>query len=230
MVAPFFGFPRLMQREPEDPRHPVHPGWPEYSATVTLRDGARVRLRPLLKSDRPQWQQLRMRNQPQLQPVEPTVQGTWESAHSSGAWARVFQYLRFEAGRGTIIPFVIELDGNFVGQLTLGNIQRGVANECWIGYWVDHAVTGRGVAQAAVALGIDHVFFRVDLHRVTATYLPTNPASGAVLAANGFREEGVLRRNLHIDGQWQDHVSMAIVQDDFIDPAVERLRARGILR
>lgn len=230
MVAPFFGFPRIKLRDAEDPRHPVHPGWPEYTQEIQLIDGGHLRLRPLLKSDCQAWRTLRMANQSYLEPVEPTVSSTWDKAHTKEAWNSTFDYLRMSAGQGSIIPMVIELDGTFAGQLTLGNIQRGVSRECWIGYWVDHRVTGRGVAKAAVALGTDFAFQRVGMHRVTATYLPTNPASGAVLEANGFQQEGVLRRNLHIDGQWQDHIAMAQVEDDFEHSCVERLRSNGGIR
>ena len=89
---------------------------------------------------------------------------------------------------------------------------------------------GRGVATVACALGVDHAFSHVGLHRVTATYLPHNPASGQVLKLNGFREEGYLRRNLHIDGQWRDHHFVALNADDFPTTAVQRLREAGRVR
>ena len=74
---------------------------------------------------------------------------------------------------------------------------------------------------------MDHAFARVGLHRLTATYLPDNPASGKVLEHNGFREEGYLHRNLHIDGQWRDHHLVALNADDFASCAVHRLRQAG---
>lgn len=229
MVVPFLGFPRISVWEPGDPTHRVHPGWPENTQAVTLRCGNTVRLRPLMKRDGESWRQLRLKNQQALQPVEPTVSTTWEDAHSRESWNRTFNYLRYSAGEGSLVPMVIEVDGKFVGQLTVGNILRGVSLEGWIGYWVDGEVTGRGVAKAAVALGTDLAFQRIGLHRLTATYLPANPASGAVLAANGFVEEGLLRRNLHIDGQWQDHILMAQVVDDFERSCVERLRHKSVI-
>ena len=128
-----------------------------------------------------------------------------------------------------MVPLVIEVEGQFVGQITLGNIQHGSIRDCWIGYWVYSAIHGAGVATAATALGVDHAFGRVGLHRVTATYLESNPASGRVLAANGFRHEGYLRRNLHIDGAWQDHHYVALVKEDYASTAVERLRQAGRL-
>ena len=114
-------------------------------------------------------------------------------------------------------------------RVTLGNIQHGAIGECWIGYWVYSRYSGRGIATVACALGVDHAFARVGMHRVTATYLPGNPASGKVLANVGFREEGYLRENLHIDGEWRDHYFVAQNIDDLPGSAVERLAARGRL-
>ncbi len=209
---------------------PPTPGWPERTPNVTLPNGTQLRLRPLASSDGDHWCGARIVDEKWLKPVEPTVQGTWESAHSYAAWRASWLNLKKMAGQGVVVPMVIEADGDFAGQVTLGNIQHGIVSECWIGYWVHSPYMGQGVATAACALGVDHAFARVGMHRVTATYLPYNPASGAVLKANGFREEGYLRRNLHIDGQWRDHHFVALNIDDFNVTAVERLRRAEKLR
>ena len=91
-----------------------------------------------------------------------------------------------------MLPYAIELDGEFCGQLTIGNVTHGALRSAWIGYWVAKAVTGGGVATAALALGLDHGFGAVMLHRIEATVRPENAASRAVLAKAGFREEGLL--------------------------------------
>ena len=209
---------------------PPTPGWPEETPYVTLVDGSRLHLRPLKGSDGADWSETRIVDKQWLAPVEPTVDGTWEDAHSHTAWRNTWLNLKRLAGQGTVVPLVIEVDGAFAGQVTLGNIQHGIVSECWIGYWVHSPFMGRGVATAACALGVDHAFGRVGLHRVTATYLPHNPASGQVLKLNGFREEGYLRRNLHIDGQWRDHHFVALNADDFPTTAVQRLREVGRVR
>ncbi|ALC05331.1 acetyltransferase [Corynebacterium deserti GIMN1.010] len=170
-----------------------------------------------------------MRDREHLKPVEPTVPTSWGEAHSRLAWWDNISYLLKSARKGSIVPMVIELDGRFVGQLTIGNIQHGGISDAWIGYWVSSTVTGRGVASAACALGVDHAFRRIGLHRLTATYLPTNPASGRVLAHSGFREEGYLVRNLHIDGRWMDHHFVALLADEYSITAVERLTRDGRL-
>ncbi|WP_291313502.1 GNAT family N-acetyltransferase [Corynebacterium sp. UBA2622] len=206
---------------------PYHPGWPEATPAVALPDGTHLRLRPLRGADGKQWSEMRVLDEAWLKPVEPTVAGTWRGAHNSAAWRNNWGNLRRMAAEGTVVPLVIEVDGRFAGQVTLGNIQHGVVSECWIGYWVHSAYMGRGVATAACALGTDHAFGRIGLHRVTATFLPENPASGRVLAANGYRVEGYMRRNLHIDGDWRDHHFVALNAEDFPTTAVERLAASG---
>jgi ribosomal-protein-alanine N-acetyltransferase len=70
------------------------------------------------------------------------------------------------------------------------------------------------VATAALALGLDHCFGPVMLHRVEATVRPENAASRAVLAKAGFREEGLLKRYLDVDGAWRDHLLVAITIEE----------------
>ncbi|MCQ4623428.1 GNAT family N-acetyltransferase [Corynebacterium sp. CCUG 70398] len=210
-------------------RHPVHPGWPEPTPTVFIPGENRLRLRPLTIQDGRDWARMRIADEPTLRPVEPTVSGTWREAHSQSAWMSTWTNLRRYAHDGVIVPLVIELDDAFIGQVTLGNIQHGAIGECWIGYWVHSPYSGRGIATVACALGVDHAFARIGMHRVTATYLPDNPASGKVLANAGFREEGFLKENLHIDGRWRDHHFVAQNIDDLPGSAVERLAAQGRL-
>lgn len=230
MLDPLGIAARRLRGPATGPRDLVHPGWPEVTPTVTLPDGGRLRLRPLLRADGRDWRQLRLLDEESLRPVEPTAPSGWEDAHSVAAWRSNLMGLGDAARRGQLVPLVIELDGRFIGQLTLGNIQHGGVSDCWIGYWVHSSATGRGVATAACALGTDHAFRRVGLHRVTATYLPSNPASGRVLELNGYRREGLMRRNLHIDGQWRDHVFVAQTVEDHPDTCVDRLRRQARLR
>lgn len=212
------------------PVHAVHPGWGEYTQTVLLPSGQSLRLRPLAQADGPTWSRLRIADRAILEPVEPTVPGTWGDAHSKSAWRSHFFGLRQAADSGVVVPLVIEVDGEFAGQVTLGNIQQGIVSECWIGYWVARPYQGMGVATAACALGTDHAFRRVRLHRVTATYLPDNQASARVLAANGYQEEGYLRRNLHINGSWRDHILVAITNEDYSTSCLSRLIDAGRVR
>lgn len=216
---------RYIFRQPRPatgPRNPSHPGWMEYTRALIVGDHE-VQLRPLAKTDGDLWSKLRLADAHILEEVEPTVHTPWAAAHSAARWREFYTGVRHAADEGLLVPLAIDVDKQFCGQVTLGSIQRGSASDCWIGYWVSSELYGLGIATAACALGVDHAFARVGVHRVTATYLPVNVASRRVLEKNGFREEGYLRKNLHINGQWQDHYLMAITADDYVDSCTARL-------
>jgi len=94
---------------------------------------------------------------------------------------------------------------------------------------VSAQVAGGGVATAAVALAVDHCFARVGLHRIEATVRPENVRSRRVLAKLGFREEGLLRRYLEVDGDWRDHLVLAVTEEDVLpDGLVARVLRAGL--
>ena len=140
----------------------------------------------------------------------------------------MYSGLRSEARKGRMLPYAIEVDGSFCGQLTIGNVTHGALRSAWIGYWVASAVTGGGVATGALALGLDHCFGPVLLHRVEATVRPENAASRRVLAKVGFREEGLLKRYLDVDGAWRDHLLVAVTAEEIEGSAAAQLVRRGL--
>ncbi|VFA90106.1 Putative ribosomal N-acetyltransferase YdaF [Gordonia paraffinivorans] len=202
------------------------PGWPATLGPLGTSAGA-VTLRPVKIRDARAWSELRIRNQNSLLPWEPTGVGSWAERHQPSSWPPLFAVLKSEAKRGTILPFVIELDGRYVGQLTVGNIQRGAVRTAWIGYWVDEAHSGKGIATAAVALGVDHCFGPVGLHRLDATVQPANEASQKVLKHIGFRQEGLLVRYMDVNKRWRDHLLFALTAEEVVGSAVEALVRSG---
>lgn len=194
----------------------------------TLRVAAGVvRLRPVRMRDGVVWSRIRIGERAHLEPWEPSLGVDWVTRHTASAWPPLCSSLRAEARAGRVLPYSIELDGRFCGQLTIGNVVRGALRSAWIGYWVSKEVTGGGVATGALALGLDHCFGPVGLHRVEATVRPENAASRAVLAKVGFREEGVLRRYLEVDGAWRDHLLMAITVEEVAGSVTSALIADG---
>ena len=189
------------------------PGWPATLGPLHTGAGA-VTLRPVKLRDGKTWSELRIRNQNTLLPWEPTGVGSWAERHQASAWPPLFSVLRAEAKRGTVLPFVVELDGRYVGQLTIGNVQRGAVRSAWIGYWIDSAHFGKGIATAAVALGVDHAFGTVGLHRLEATVQPDNMASQAVLTKVGFRREGLLERYMDVNKRWRDHLLFGLTIEE----------------
>lgn len=186
-----------------------------------------IRLRPVRMRDGAQWSRTRLADRAHLEPWEPSSEGDWTMRHSSAAWPALCSGLRAEARSGRMLPYVIELDGHFCGQLTIGNVTHGALRSAWIGYWVASSATGGGVATGALALGLDHCFGAVRLHRVEATVRPENAASRRVLAKVGFREEGLLRRYLEVDRAWRDHLLVAITAEEVYGSVASTLVRTG---
>jgi [ribosomal protein S5]-alanine N-acetyltransferase len=203
-----------------------HPGWPLDIGPLRVPAGV-VRLRAVRMRDGAQWSRIRLADRTHLEPWEPSTDGDWTIRHTVAAWPTLYSGLRSEARKGRMLPYVIELDGRFCGQLTIGNVTHGALRSAWIGYWVQKAATGGGVATAALALGLDHCFGPVMLHRVEATVRPENAASRAVLAKVGFREEGLLRRYLEVDRAWRDHLLVAITVEEVYGSVTSSLVRTG---
>jgi ribosomal-protein-alanine N-acetyltransferase len=204
----------------------IHPGWPKPVGPLRVRAGL-VRLRPIRLRDAAQWSRLRLGDRAHLEPWEPVAEMNWEVRHAISSWPSICSGLRGEARKGRMLPYAIELDGEFCGQLTIGNITHGALRSAWIGYWVAKAVNGGGVATAALALGLDHGLGPVMLHRIEATVRPENAASRAVLAKVGFREEGLLKRYLEVDGAWRDHLLVALTAEELEGSATSSLVRAG---
>lgn len=157
--------------------------------------------------------QLRLRNREHHQPFEPLRESDYYTLESHKLL--ISQRIN-EAEQDRAYMFgIFLLDGQLVGQITLSNIVRGVAQYGDLGYFMDHAVQSKGHTTAAVKLILEYAFRALALHRVQASILLHNDASRRVLEKSGFQAEGVARRYLKINGEWQDHRTYAILTDDF---------------
>lgn len=123
---------------------------------------------------------------------------------------------------GVGVPFVMEYDGRVAGQLNVWGIARGSLASATIGYWVSERFAGRGVTPTSVALATDFCFTEMHLHRMEICIRPENAASLRVVEKLGFRYEGLRRRYIHIDGDWRDHYSFALVREEVPEGVLER--------
>jgi len=183
--------------------------WPSILTIRTPGEPDRV-MRALRTRDRAEWEHLRIRNRTWLSP--------WEATNPDHLGHVKFRHLvrRYdtEAQAGRMQPFVIEVGGRLVGQMHLFNIAWGSLRSGSAGYWVSQDMAGRGIAPACLAALVDHAFYGLGLHRVEVDIRPENTPSLRVVEKLGFREEGVRRRLLHIDGAWRDHRSFALTTED----------------
>ncbi|MGC4110850.1 MAG: GNAT family protein [Nocardioides sp.] len=189
--------------------------WP-----ATLTHGA-VTIRPIRSRDARVWRAARRRNAAWLQPWDATVPpGGGERAAS---FRSLVARLQRNARQGLGMPFAIEVDGRFAGQVTVNNIVRGSAQFASVGYWLDQDFAGRGAMPTAVALVIDHCFRAAGLHRIEVAIRPENSNSLRVVEKLGIREVGYAPRYLHIDGAWRDHRIFAITVEECPEGMLARL-------
>jgi ribosomal-protein-alanine N-acetyltransferase len=123
---------------------------------------------------------------------------------------------------GVGVPFVMEWDGEVVGQLNVWGIARGSLASATIGYWVSERFAGRNITPIAVALATDVCFRELRIHRMEICIRPENKASLRVVQKLGFRYEGLRRRYIHIDGDWRDHYAFALVREDVYEGVLQR--------
>ena len=186
----------------------LHPGWPARLAWGP------VELTPLRRRDAAEWSGLRMANEAWLRPWEPSSPIPWHIRHSPASYRVMRRAIARRARLGMSVPFAIRVEGRLAGQVTVDNIVRGALRSGYLGYWIDRAVAGRGMASLAVALVCDHAFGPVGLHRVQADIRPENGPSQRLVERLGFQREGLLRRYLDIDGEWRDHISYGLLAED----------------
>lgn len=197
-------------------------GQSRWPVTVSWGD---LRLRPLVRGDRREWDVVRARNREWLDPWEATNPVPGGSPPTFGQFVRSLDQ---QARQGSALPFLItervpgtERSG-LVGQLTVSGIAWGSFLSASLGYWVDHDQAGRGVAPMAVAMATDYCFRGLGLHRMEINIRPENTKSLRVVEKLGFRDEGLRKDFLHIDGRWTDHRSFALTAPEVPEGLVRR--------
>lgn len=110
-------------------------------------------------------------------------------------------------------PFAI-LDGDSIaGTINLFHIVRESLQGGTIGYWIDQARNGRGLATQAVEDVVAYAFGDLSLHRVDAATLVDNVASQRVLEKAGFERIGLARGFLNVNGAWRDFLLFQRIAD-----------------
>lgn len=184
-----------------------------------------LRLRPLQRSDKAAWYDLRRRNVAWLKSWDATLPRADSTVPVT--YSAMIRYLRREAKAGRSLSFAIEHQGELVGQVTLGGIAWGSLRSAYIGYWIDERFAGRGIVPASVAMLCDHALDTLRLHRLEINLRTENVASRRVVEKLDFRYEGLRAQYLHIDGEWRDHLCYVLLQGEQAEGVVTQLEAKA---
>jgi ribosomal-protein-alanine N-acetyltransferase len=105
-------------------------------------------------------------------------------------------------------------ESRIIGSIGFSNIIRGVFLSCYLGYKLDKDEINQGYMTEAIKKGIDLVFNDYGLHRIEANVMPKNVRSLRVTEKLGFYNEGIAHKYLKINGIWEDHVHMVLLNDN----------------
>lgn len=109
--------------------------------------------------------------------------------------------------------FAIRLKENneLFGAIDLGIDKR--FNKAELGYWIDEKLWNNGYASEAVKAVIDFGFKNLKLKRIFASYFDFNLSSGKVLEKSGMEKEGLLKCHTSKNGEYQNHILYAIINE-----------------
>ncbi len=126
------------------------------------------------------------------------------------------------------LPFVVEFQGQVVGQLNVSNILFGSVGSAILGYWIAPEFAGKQITPTAVALAIDYLLNIVGLHRVEIDIRPENKASLRIVEKLGLRFEGTKERFIHINGDWRDHFVFAVTNEEVPEGILNRWKQNRV--
>ncbi|AEF16459.1 Ribosomal-protein-alanine N-acetyltransferase [Thermoanaerobacterium xylanolyticum LX-11] len=109
--------------------------------------------------------------------------------------------------------FKKNVDSKIIGIICFNNIVKGAFLSCHLGYKLDKDEIKNGYTTEAVKRGINIIFDDFKLHRIEANIMPKNKPSLKVVEKLGFYDEGIAYKYLKINGKWEDHIHMVLLND-----------------
>ena len=103
--------------------------------------------------------------------------------------------------------------GRVIGTIAFNNIVWGAFLSCHLGYKLDKDEINKGYITEALKKGIGIMFEEYGLHRIEANIMPKNIRSLRVVEKLGFYDEGLAKKYLRINGKWEDHIHMVLLNE-----------------
>lgn len=126
--------------------------------------------------------------------------------------------------------WIVELDGAPVGLANLARIDPASSRAEWAYYLADPAVRGRRVGAAVEFAVLEHVFGRLNLHKLWCEVLAENEAVWRLHESFGFKREAMYRDHVRKGGRWLDVVGLGLLAVDWArarETCAARLRDKG---
>jgi ribosomal-protein-alanine N-acetyltransferase len=118
--------------------------------------------------------------------------------------------------RGELVNFAIvrRADNALIGAIGLQINQQHTHAE--LGYWIGKPYWNAGYCTEAAQAVVGYGFEVLGLHRIHASYLTRNPASGRVMQKLGMLNEGCLRQHVNKWEVFEDLAIYGILKSEYV--------------
>ncbi len=145
----------------------------------------------------------------------------WEAVKSEKFYTKEYQEEQLEKelfnikNNSTLRLWIFkkEDDNKIIGSVAFNNIIWGAFLSCHLGYKLDKDEVNKGYMTEAIKNGSEIIFKEYGLHRIEANIMPKNKPSLKVVEKLGFYNEGLAYKYLKINGKWEDHIHMVLLND-----------------
>ena len=135
-------------------------------------------------------------------PYEDGMAEEWIGGHAA----------RFAQGEAVTFAVTTRDDGRLLG--CIGLVMAPRHHRAELGYWMGVPFWNQGYMTEAAGAVVEYAFGMDGLHKITASHLVRNPASGRVMEKIGMIREGVLRQHAAKNGSLEDLVIYGLLSSD----------------
>ncbi len=174
---------------------------------------SRIYLRRCKKIDAPELRELMLKNRDYLEKwIQPQPEAiTFNCVVDLISEDRILakKGLRLDLG-----IFRIE-DDKLIGRIALHSVDFGIQRSSGVSYWIDESETNKGYVTEALATLISFAFEEISLHRIWLKITKQNKASAKIAEKLGFTREGISRKCLFINREWQDANVYSLLDEEY---------------
>lgn len=170
---------------------------------LEIVEDARIRLRPISLDDTKLI--VKWRNAPSVKNNFIFRQNFTEEMH--------INWMNTKVASGEVIQYIIEEKETDIpiGSVYLRDIDK-INSSAEYGIFIgEEGSRGKGYGTKAAELFVKYMFELLELHRIFLRVLAGNVAAYRSYEKIGFREEGIARDMIRIDGQYKDVIFMSIL-------------------
>lgn len=137
--------------------------------------------------------------------------------YTENYWKKKIEEIRgdFLSDKSCCLNIYEKETGELIGMINFNNFIRGAFHSCFLGFKISQQAQGRGLMTEALQAALQYLFQKLNLHRVSANYMPNNQASARVLEKCGFKKEGIAEGYLLINGKWETHVLTSLINSSW---------------